>query len=113
VIATLGLGQLISILSALVNRSMGSGITYPQPAGLPRFSVGALLMTPAYSAMLLLTPALVVALAVFLRRGRLGVAMRASASNPDAARMSGILAGSMSALAWGIAGAVAAYTAIL
>src|SRR5207249_12098940 len=48
-----------------------------------------------------------------LRRGRLGVAMRASASNADAARMAGILAGRMSALAWGMAGVLAAYTAIL
>ncbi|MHB8463993.1 MAG: ABC transporter permease subunit [Acidimicrobiales bacterium] len=113
VIATLGLGQVISLFSSLVDHSVGSGITYPQPPGFPRFSVGALLMTPAYSAMLILTPAIVIALVLFLRRGRLGVAMRASAANADAARMSGILAGRMSALAWGIAGAVAAFTAVL
>jgi ABC-type branched-subunit amino acid transport system ATPase component/branched-subunit amino acid ABC-type transport system permease component len=113
VIATLGLGQLISICSALVNHSAAAGVTYPQPAWFPRFSLGALLITPAYSTMLLVTPAVVVAIAYFLQRGRLGIAMRASAANPDAARMSGILAGRMSTLAWAIAGALAAYTAIL
>jgi ABC-type branched-subunit amino acid transport system ATPase component/ABC-type branched-subunit amino acid transport system permease subunit len=113
VIATLGLGQLIAVLSQMVDASVGSGITYPQPSGFPRLSVGALLLTPAYSAMLILTPVIVAGLTIFLRRGRLGIALRASSSNPDAARMSGMLAGRLSALAWGIAGAVAAYTAVL
>src|SRR5580704_13972080 len=81
VIATLGLGQIISTFSTLVDQSVGSGIAYPQPSGFPHFGVGALLMTPAYSAMLIVTPVIVVVLAIFLRRGRLGVAMRASASN--------------------------------
>jgi ABC-type branched-subunit amino acid transport system ATPase component/ABC-type branched-subunit amino acid transport system permease subunit len=113
IIATLVLGQLISLMSSEVDGSVGSGISFPQPAGFPRFNVGALLMTPAYSAMLILTPLIVVALVVFLRRGRLGLALRASSSNPDAARMAGILADRMSGLAWAIAGAVAAVTAIL
>jgi ABC-type branched-subunit amino acid transport system ATPase component/ABC-type branched-subunit amino acid transport system permease subunit len=112
-IVTLGLGEIISVFSSLVDRSVGSGITFPQPSGFPRFSIGALLMTPAYSAMVILTPVIVVVLALFLRHGRLGLAMRASAANEEAARIVGILAGRMSALAWAIAGAVAAYTAIL
>ena len=113
VIATLGLGQLISVLAALTDQSVGSGIAYPQPSGFPQFSIGALFVTPAYTAMIVLTPPIVIALAVFLRRGRLGIAMRASAANADVARVSGILAGRMSALSWAIAGGVAAYTAIL
>ena len=113
VIATLGLGQVISILSQIVDNGVQSGITYPQPAGLPKFSVGALLMTPAYTAMLILSPLIVVALAVFMRRGRLGIALRASAANPDAARMTGMLPGRLAAMSWGLAGAVAAFTAIL
>jgi ABC-type branched-subunit amino acid transport system ATPase component/ABC-type branched-subunit amino acid transport system permease subunit len=113
VIATLGLGQVIAIFTFIVGRNVSAGLSYPQPSGFPHFSVGALLVTRAYSAMLLLTPFIIVALTVFLRRGRLGVAMRASAANPDAARMSGMLAGRLSALAWGISGVVAAYTAVL
>lgn len=113
VIATLGLGQFLSILAAIVNSSGGAGNTYPQPPGFPDFSIGALRVTPAYSAMLFVTPVVVVALAVFLKRGRTGIAMRASAANEDAARMAGILTGRMSTLVWGFAGAVSAYTAIL
>src|SRR5580704_7376949 len=62
-VATLGLGQIISTFSTLVDASVGSGITYPQPSGFPHFGVGALLMTPAYSAMLIVTPVIVVVLA--------------------------------------------------
>ena len=112
-IATLGLGQVVDLISQLVSGTVTAGKTYPQPAGFPTFKIGALLLTPAYSAMLLLTPVIVVTLALFLRRGRLGIAMRASAANTDAARMAGILAGRMSTLSWAIAGALAAYTTIL
>jgi ABC-type branched-subunit amino acid transport system ATPase component/ABC-type branched-subunit amino acid transport system permease subunit len=112
VIATLGLGQVISILSAIVDSNVANGQTYPQPSGFPEFSVGALLMTPAYSATMIVSPVMVAGLAFFLRRGRLGVALRCSAANPDAARMSGMLVGRLSALAWAISGAVAGLTAI-
>jgi ABC-type branched-subunit amino acid transport system ATPase component/ABC-type branched-subunit amino acid transport system permease subunit len=111
VIATLGLGQLVSAVSSIVDGSVGA--TYPQPPGFPTFSAGALLMTPAYTAMLFLSPLIVVGLTVFLRRGRLGVAMRASAANPDAAAMAGMNAGRLTTLAWAIGGAVAACTVIL
>ena len=56
---------------------------------------------------------IVLGLALFLSRTRLGFALRASAANADAARMAGVLTGRMSAIAWGTAGAMAAFTAIL
>jgi len=113
VIATLGLGQLVNAISAIVDGSVGAGISYPQPAGFPQFSVGALLMTPSYVAMLVFAPVIVVVLTAFLRRGRLGVAMRAAAANPDAAVMAGMNARRLTTLVWAIAGAVAACTVIL
>jgi ABC-type branched-subunit amino acid transport system ATPase component/ABC-type branched-subunit amino acid transport system permease subunit len=113
VIATLGLGQFVSLLSAVVNRAVGAGNTFPEPVWVPTFNIGALLVTPAYSATLLVTPFIVLGLAMFLRRGRFGLGMRAAAANPDAARMSGVLTDRMSTLSWALAGGVAAYTAIL
>lgn len=119
VIATLGLGQVLQIMATIVSTAGGHGIglgaqsTFPNPSGLPQFRMGALLVTPAYSAMLILTPFVVAAVILFLRRGRLGVALRATASNTDAARMAGMATGKLSALSWAIAGAVAGYTAIL
>jgi ABC-type branched-subunit amino acid transport system ATPase component/ABC-type branched-subunit amino acid transport system permease subunit len=77
------------------------------------FDIGALRVTQAYSAMLFLSPLFVLAIGVFLKRSRYGLAIRAAAANPEAARMSGIFASRMSSLAWAIAGALSAFTAIL
>ncbi|MGH2730898.1 MAG: ABC transporter permease subunit, partial [Actinomycetota bacterium] len=62
---------------------------------------------------LVLGPILVAALIVFLRRSKYGLALRAAAAAPDTARMSGVFAANMSSLAWMLAGALSAFTAIL
>jgi ABC-type branched-subunit amino acid transport system ATPase component/ABC-type branched-subunit amino acid transport system permease subunit len=113
VIATLGLSQFLGVFSLVVNNQAQAGQNFPQPAGLPHFSLGALRVTPSHFAILAFTPLLVAALVLFLQRGRMGLAMRAVAANPDAASMAGILPDRMSSLSWAIAGAVSAYTAIL
>jgi len=111
-IATLGVSQVLLLLSAVVNGNAAAGSFFPQPP-LPSFSVGRLDITPAYFGMLFLTPLLVAGLAIFLRRSKFGLALRAAASNPDAARIDGISPNRMSMLAWVIAGLVSAFTAIL
>jgi ABC-type branched-subunit amino acid transport system ATPase component/ABC-type branched-subunit amino acid transport system permease subunit len=113
VVATLGLAAVLATFASLINSSVSNGATFPQPDGFPEFDLGPLKVTQAYSGMLIMTPLLVLGLAWFLRRGWLGVAMRASSANPEAARMAGVNANLMSTLAWAIAGAVGAYTAIL
>jgi len=113
VIATLGLSQLLYEVSVVINQRATAGSQFPGPVGLPTFSVGALRVTPAYSAMLIVTPFVVAAVALFLRRGRLGVGVRAAAANEEAAITSGVVPRRMTALTWAIAGALAAYTAVL
>ncbi|MEA3054695.1 MAG: hypothetical protein QOD30_127, partial [Actinomycetota bacterium] len=113
IVATLGVGQFLVIFAELVNGQASAGSLYPQPSWLPVFNVGALRVTQAYSGMLFLSPVFVVGIAVFLKRSRFGLAIRAAAANPEAARMSGIFAGRMSSLAWAIAGALSAFTGIL
>src|SRR5581483_9444250 len=113
VVATLGLAQLLSILALVVNPSASATKLFPSPPFLPTFDVGALRVTRAHMAVLILGPVLVAALAWFLSRTRLGMSMRAAAANPDAARLAGVSASRMSVLAWALAGAVAAFTAIL
>ncbi len=112
-VATLGVGQFLVIFAAIINSTASAGALYPQPSWLPAFNVGALRVTPAYSGMLILSPLFVLAIALFLKRSRFGLAIRAAAANPEAARMSGIFASRMSTLAWAIAGALSAFTAIL
>ncbi|MDT7572931.1 MAG: hypothetical protein QOE05_3105 [Actinomycetota bacterium] len=113
VVATLGVGQFLVLFALAFNSKATAGALFPQPSFLPQFRVGALLVTPAYSGMLLLSPVVVVAVGTFLRFSRSGRGIRAAAANPEAARMAGIFASRMSALAWGIAGAIAAFSAIL
>jgi ABC-type branched-subunit amino acid transport system ATPase component/ABC-type branched-subunit amino acid transport system permease subunit len=113
VVATLGVGQFLVIFALVINSTASAGSLYPQPSFLPVFNIGALRVTQAYSGMLILSPIVVIGLAIFLKRSRFGLAIRAAAANPEAARMSGIFASRMSTLSWAIAGALSALTAIL
>ncbi|HJT36868.1 MAG TPA: ABC transporter permease, partial [Actinomycetota bacterium] len=113
VVATLGVGQFLVIFATVINSTAGAGQLYPQPSFLPVFNVGPLRVTQAYSGMLFLSPVFVLGIALFMKRSRYGLAIRAAAANPEAARMSGIFASRMSSLAWAIAGALSAFTAIL
>jgi ABC-type branched-subunit amino acid transport system ATPase component/branched-subunit amino acid ABC-type transport system permease component len=113
VVATLGIGQLLLSFSSAINPSASSGLSYPSPPWMPTFSIGQLRITPAYSAMLILGPLVVLGLSWFLRRSRWGRALRAAAANPESARLDGIPAARMSSLAWFMAAALSALTAIL
>ena len=113
VVATLGVGQFLVLFAFAINGQAGAGSIYPKPSFLPEFRFGALLVTSAYSGMLLLSPLVVLAVGLFLKFTRHGMGIRASAANPEAARMSGIFSSRMSSLAWGMAGALAAFSAIL
>jgi ABC-type branched-subunit amino acid transport system ATPase component/ABC-type branched-subunit amino acid transport system permease subunit len=113
VVATLGVGLFLVLFGALIDPSAGAGGVFPLPPGMPSFSVGALEVTPAYSAMLILSPILVVAIGGFLRYSRVGIAMRCAADNAEAARMAGIFSGRMNSLAWALGSAVAAFAAIM
>jgi len=113
VVATLGVGQFLVLFAFAINNQAGAGSIYPEPVGLPSFRVGALLVTPSYFGMLLLSPIVVLLVGLFLKFSWFGLGIRSAAANPEAARMAGIFSGRMSSLAWGIAGALAAFSAIL
>ncbi|MGW1616741.1 ABC transporter permease subunit [Streptomyces sp. NPDC002285] len=116
VVATLGIAQFLILASAVINPDalgLHSLFYYPSPPGLPGFRIGALQVEAAYTGMLVLAPLAVAGTALFLRRSRFGLALRAASANPEAARMSGIHASRMSALAWAIAGALSVLSAIL
>jgi ABC-type branched-subunit amino acid transport system ATPase component/ABC-type branched-subunit amino acid transport system permease subunit len=111
IVATLGAGQFMALLALAINANTQEA--FPEPSGLPAFNIGALTVTPSYTAMLFFTPVVVVALVIFFRKSRFGLGIRAAAVNADAARVAGISANSMSGLAWALAGIVSAYTVIL
>jgi len=113
IVATLGVGQFLILFAAVVNTQAKNAFSYPQPPGLPQFHFGALLVTRAYTGILVFAPIVVLLLVLFFRYTRYGIAIRGAAANPDAARMAGIHASRMSSLAWALAGGLSAFTAIL
>ncbi|WP_122816846.1 branched-chain amino acid ABC transporter permease/ATP-binding protein [Nocardioides pantholopis] len=112
-IATLGLSQFILIMALVINSDGVSGFTFPQPPFLPTWEVDSLPIGPPYIAMFILGPCLLAGLTWWLRHHRLGMAIRAAADDPDAAQLEGIPSRRMATLAWGIAGGIAAFSAIL
>jgi ABC-type branched-subunit amino acid transport system ATPase component/ABC-type branched-subunit amino acid transport system permease subunit len=113
IVATLGMGAFFGALSFAINTVIHNGASYPQPTGLPTLVIGTLRLTPAYLCQLFGTPIIVIGLATFLRRSRYGIALRAAAANRETAAMSGISPSRMSLIAWGSAGAIAAYSAVM
>ena len=112
-VATLGAASVLLGFEAIASAQARTGSLYPQPPGLPSFTLGSLRITPAYTGMVLLSPIAVVAVTLFLRHSRYGLAIRAAAANPDAARLAGVSVSRMSTISWAIAGALSALTAIL
>jgi ABC-type branched-subunit amino acid transport system ATPase component/ABC-type branched-subunit amino acid transport system permease subunit len=112
VIATLGMSALLfGVSRAIGGAASRSGANFPVPP-MPTFFFGPLRVTEAFVSILVLTPVIVGAVFWFLRFSRFGIAIRAAAANPDRARTVGIPPGRMSTIAWAIAGALAAFTAI-
>lgn len=111
VVATLGLSVALLAAGALL-RGGNTTSRMPMPPGLPEFKVGTFTVNPAWTGVLIFGPLSVVALALFLKRSRVGLTIRGSAANPDAARMAGVSPGKASSVAWGLAGAFSALSAI-
>ncbi len=113
---TLGVSQLmlallfIPALQPNQVRLQLKGFPLPVSSG---FTFGGVVFGGQYILILILVPTLVAAIALFLRYTVLGKMIRAAAVNPDAARLCGISPARVSAVTWGIAGALSAVSAIL
>jgi branched-chain amino acid transport system permease protein len=86
--------------------------TFPTPFGTkPLF--GSALIDTHEAGMIAVSVLMLVALYLFFRGTRLGLAMRAAAANPDSARLVGVRVGWMTALGWGMAAAIGAVAGML
>ena len=86
--------------------------SFPTPFGTkPLFGSG--LISTHQAGMVAVTLVMLALLYVFFRGSRLGLAMRAAAANPEAARLVGIRVGWMIALGWGLSTAIGAVAGIL
>ncbi len=112
-VATLGMAGFFFFAALALNPEGLQGLQFPKPDGLPTFDVDSLLVDTYSVAQATVGLALLVALTLFLRRSRYGVAIRGAASNSDAAALSGVSPEGMSKLSWGLAGALACFSVAL
>ena len=106
-VATIGIAQLsLALLLALPDID-ADGARFPVPIGSTREVAGIRITGPAL-AIVLVVPLVAVALGWLLNRTAVGKAVKASADNPDLARLDGISPKLVSTLVWAIAGGLAA-----
>ena len=112
VIAIITLGVDI-VIRVVVNSFIGREVRQVgDPWGLDTFQVGSIPVEKRYVAMIVTTAVLVTGLFLFFRYSRIGLAMRATAFDQEVALAQGISVGTVFALSWAIAGALAAVAGV-
>lgn len=112
VIAIITLGVDI-VIRVVVNSFIGREVRQVgDPWGLDTFQLGSIPVEKRYVAMIVTTAVLVTALFLFFRYSRIGLAMRATAFDQEVALAQGISVGTVFALSWAIAGALAAVAGV-
>jgi ABC-type branched-subunit amino acid transport system ATPase component/ABC-type branched-subunit amino acid transport system permease subunit len=112
-VATLGVGQFLFFMSLVLNAKATSSSFFPVPAGLPTFEISGLPIGADATGAMILGPASLLVLVLFFWRSRYGLAIRAAASNPDAATMAGMAPRRLTNMSWAIAGGLSCLTAAL
>jgi ABC-type branched-subunit amino acid transport system ATPase component/ABC-type branched-subunit amino acid transport system permease subunit len=112
-IATLGVAQLATLGKIYLPEVSKPG-SYPLPfKESARWKVGPVTVLGRDLIVLIVVPVLIIALGLFLTKTRFGLAVRASASNPDTARVFGISVKRTSTIVWTLASGFAAATGIM
>ncbi|MEN3271628.1 MAG: hypothetical protein V7636_389, partial [Actinomycetota bacterium] len=115
-IATIGISQILLALTYWEflgpNRKRLVIKGYPLPFH-AAIDVGALRLGSQHILIVVLVPLLALVLAYVLHQTLIGKAIRAAASNPEAAGLAGISVRRLSTIAWAVAGGFAAISAIL
>ncbi len=112
-VATIGLSQVLFLLTLLpFIRPKKLFRAFPVPVNWT-FHIGSFLFPPGEVVTLIVAPIVALGLASFIRFSSWGLAMRASAENTESARLSGVWVRRTSTVAWTLAGALSAFTAIL
>jgi ABC-type branched-subunit amino acid transport system ATPase component/ABC-type branched-subunit amino acid transport system permease subunit len=111
-IATIGMSQVL-VFSKISLPKVVTGGSIPLPFDVVWEPTDDLRILAREVVVVLVVPILIAVLALFMTRTRFGLAVRASASNPDTARVYGTSPRRTSTIVWTISGALAATTAIL
>ncbi|MGZ8765411.1 MAG: ABC transporter permease subunit, partial [Acidimicrobiia bacterium] len=110
-VATIGVAQVL-LFAEYSLPDLTAYTDYPTPI-LESWHVGDVIVRGSQILVLVVVPLLTAALAFFLNRTKYGTAIRASATNADAARLAGINIKRMSTLVWVLTGVLATVGAIL
>ncbi len=112
-VATIGLSQVLFLFTLFpFVRPKKLFEPFPVPVDWS-FHIGTFLFPPGEVLTLVVAPIVALGLAAFIRFSPWGLAMRASAENAESARLSGVWVRRTSTVAWTLAGALSAFTAIL
>ena len=113
IIATFGVLIALQSLAAII--WTGEPQAYPTPVPYEGLTIfGRVVPLTGYDIFVfVMMIILVVILTILLTRTKLGLSMRASALNPEVARLSGVRVSRMLAIGWGIAGMVGAVAGVL
>ena len=107
-VATLGITQLLAVLSILLPRWWGRNAAserLPQAFGF-KVDIGPVRLLSNDFVALIVAPLVMVLVALFLNKTRIGVAVRASAERGDRANMLGIPVARLSTVVWALAAAL-------
>ncbi len=112
-IATIGVAQL-GVFGKISLPDVSKSGSYPLPFKEDaRWDVGPITVLGRDLIVLIVVPVLIIALGLFLTRTRFGLAVRASADNPDTARVFGISVKRTSTIVWTLASGFAGATGIM
>ena len=113
-VATLGLTQVIQLLQLRlpIPDEQATSVTYPVLIE-GSWEVGGITMSGPQLTVLLIVPALMLALGWMFHRSHFGMQVRAAADNLPAAQLAGISVRSVSTKVWALAGLLAALSALL
>jgi len=111
-VATIGISQLLFVARLSLPDTAASS-AFPLPFDVRWRPTDSILIVSREVLVFLVAPLAIGLLALFMTRTRFGFMVRASASNPDTARVYGISVKQTSTIVWTIAGAFAALTAIM
>ncbi len=112
-IATLALALILETVAQQIWPQLSQAVHFSSPFANASVRVGGVYIALIDVVILLVTAGVMVALQLFLTRTKLGIAMRATADNQDAARLMGAPVGNISLLTWGLSAVIAALAGIL
>lgn len=112
-IATIGVGQILTLARVAWIPDISTGGSIPTAFTVEWNPTDHIRLQARELTVLIVVPVLIALLGLFMTRTRFGLAVRASADNPDTARVYGTSPRRVSTIVWTIAGAFSATTAIL